>query len=106
MMAPMDEPLHENLRAARTAARMSHVQVVVELRRRLHPLYDIDASTLSRWERGVTKSFDPVVLTALADIYGTTVEKLSPAHADAARNARDLLVNTLRWIAGCERTAA
>lgn len=84
------------------------VDVVYDLRQVLPENMWISQSTLSRYELDpdAEKKMSPVLVTALAKVYGASVSELSELHAAAARTVRDLLVNDLRWMSAAERTAA
>jgi len=83
-----DRAFGDRLRHAREQSGHRLDDVAVMMREVLG--YGPSRETIRRWETGVEQEdrVDPVVLAALADIYGVTLESLSTA---ANRNARAIL---------------
>jgi transcriptional regulator with XRE-family HTH domain len=84
----LDRPFGDRLRNARVASNHRLDDVAVMVRETLG--YGPSRETIRRWEKGLESEdrVDPVVLAALAEIYGVTLESLSPA---AERNASAIL---------------
>ncbi len=78
----------ERLRAARESSRHRLDDVAVHVRERIG--YGPSRETIRRWETGLDdeERIDPVVLAALAEIYGVELASLSRV---AERNARRII---------------
>jgi transcriptional regulator with XRE-family HTH domain len=84
----IEQAFGERLRQAREASHHRLDDVAVMVREALG--YGPSRETIRRWEKGLESEgrVDPVVLAAMAEIYGVTLESLSPA---AERNATTIL---------------
>jgi transcriptional regulator with XRE-family HTH domain len=84
----VERPFGDRLRHAREASHHRLDDAAVLVRETLG--YGPSRETIRRWEKGLEEEdrVDPVVLAALAEIYGVTLEALSPA---AERNARTVI---------------
>jgi transcriptional regulator with XRE-family HTH domain len=84
----VEGPFGDRLRMAREASHHRLDDVAVLVRETLG--YGPSRETIRRWEKGLEDEdrVDPVILAALAEIYGVTLDSLSPA---AERNARTII---------------
>ena len=70
------------LRTARERVGLSLYEVGYRLRQALPASYHITQSTLARLETGGSARQDPVLLAALADVYGVSLAELAPGLFD------------------------
>lgn len=89
----------ERLRQQRETAGYSLADVTYELRSRLPKAMWCSLETIRRMENGRSETkANPVVVMALADLYGCKVGDLSTVVGDETERLRDLLIRSSRWI--------
>lgn len=93
MSAPAGD-FGSRIRHQREDAHLSLIDLMIEVRARLPRSKWVTHETLRGYENGTRPEdrADPVVVAALADVFGCRVEDLSPLVAEAADVIRELLV--------------
>ncbi len=93
------------MRSQREAAGFSLSEATFELRSVLPKALWCSLETIRRMENGRTTEAkaDPVLVTALADVYGCKVRDLSPSIAEGLEGLRDLLSRSSACTTGADR---
>lgn len=84
------------IRRRREKAGLSLINVMVEMRSRLPRSQWPSQEKLRRYESGAVPETraDPLLIVALADIFGCKVADLSPVASEAVQSMRDLLIRS------------